>query len=160
MSITAEQAESLLYREAELLDAWKLREWAALFTEDGEYLIPATDLPDGKPGETLFLVYDDRHRLEQRAERLLKKTAHAEYPHSRTRHMISNVQVKKSDGDVTHLACNFVVYRSRGDTLDTFPGHALYAVRDDGDKGLRIRSKRAVLDTESLRTQHKLSIIL
>lgn len=160
MTITVAQAEALLYREAELLDTWKLREWAALFTADGEYLIPATDLPDGKPGETLFLVYDDRHRLEQRAERLLKKTAHAEFPHSRTRHLVSNVQVREGADGLSRVLCNFVVYRSREDSVHVFPGHSVYDIRDEGPDGLRIRMKRAVLDTETLRTQSKLSIIL
>lgn len=159
MTISIEQATALLYQEAELLDQWKLREWAALFTEDGQYLIPPTDKPEGKPGEVLFLVYDDRHRLEQRAERLLKKTAHAEYPRSRTRRLISNIQVKGTDNGLTRVVCNFVVYRSREDRVDVYPGHALYDVREEGGD-LRISMKRAVLDTETLRTQNKLSIIL
>ena len=96
MSLTRSDAEDFLIREAALLDAWKLEEWAELFTEDGEYLVPATDDPDGKPGASLFLIYDDRHRLGERAKRLLKKTAHAESPHSRTRHMTSNVVVGES----------------------------------------------------------------
>lgn len=160
MNITVEQARALLYREAELLDRWQLREWAALFTADGEYLVPATDLPDGDPRETLFLVYDDRHRLEQRAERLLKRNAHAEFPHSRTRRMISNVQVKGGDAQTARVECNFVVYRSRGDRLDIYPGHSLYDVKVDEQGQFRFRMKRAVLDTETLRPQHKLSIIL
>ncbi|MGV3654556.1 MAG: aromatic-ring-hydroxylating dioxygenase subunit beta [Noviherbaspirillum sp.] len=160
MDITVDQVESLLYREAELLDRWKLREWAALFTADGEYLVPPTDLPDGEPGEILYLIYDDRHRLEQRAERLLKKTAHAEYPHSRTRHMISNVQIKETQGDIARVACNFVVYRSRADKMNIYPGHAIYELRQESDGELRIRMKKAILDTETLRLQNKLSIIL
>lgn len=160
MNITPAQAEALLYREAELLDRWKLREWADLFAADGEYLVPATDLPEGSPSKTLFLIYDDRHRLEQRAERLLKKTAHAEYPHSRTRHMVSNVQVKPLDDTATRVESNFVVYRSKGDRLDIYPGHAEYdIVMDDQGRHL-IRRKLAVLDIETLRPHGKLSIIL
>lgn len=159
MQVTREQAEALLYREADLLDQWKLREWAALFDQDGEYLVPPTDRPDGKPGEVLYLVYDDRHRLEQRAERLLKKTAHAEYPHSRTRHMVTNVQVLGSADGLTSISCNFVVYRSRDERVEMYPGHAHYEVRE-AEGGLRIRKKVAVLDTPNLRSQNKLSIIL
>ena len=92
------EAEDFLFKEAALLDAWRLEEWANLFTEDGEYLIPATDAPDGAPGTSLYLVYDDRHRLGERAKRLLKKTAHAEQPRSRTRHMSSNVMVAEAEG--------------------------------------------------------------
>lgn len=159
MNVTIEDVRAFLYLEAELLDDWKLREWVALFTDDGRYLIPATDVPNGSPGQSLFLVEDDRHRLEQRALRLLKPTAHAEFPHSRLHHDVTNVQIKAQDESSVTVRCNFVAYRSRNDRLDIFPGHALYELHK-GPEGLRIRSKRATLDTENLRLQNNLSIIL
>jgi p-cumate 2,3-dioxygenase subunit beta len=153
------EAEDFLFKEAALLDAWRLEEWANLFTEDGEYLIPATDAPDGAPGTSLYLVYDDRHRLGERAKRLLKKTAHAEQPRSRTRHMSSNVMVAEAEGTVMPVFCNFVVFRSRMEKTDIYPGHAEYRLVRGSD-GLRIRSKKAILDIDVLRPQGKVSIIL
>jgi len=153
------EAEDFLFKEAALLDAWRLEEWANLFTADGEYLIPATDAPDGAPGTSLYLVYDDRHRLGERAKRLLKKTAHAEQPRSRTRHMSSNVMVAEAEGRVTPVFCNFVVFRSRMEKTDIYPGHAEYRLVRGSD-GLRIRSKKAILDIDVLRPQGKVSIIL
>jgi len=153
------EAEDFLFKEAALLDAWRLEEWANLFTEDGEYLIPATDAPDGAPGTSLYLVYDDRHRLGERAKRLLKKTAHAEQPRSRTRHMSSNVMVAEAEGPVMPVFCNFVVFRSRMEKTDIYPGHAEYRLVRGSD-GLRIRSKKAILDIDVLRPQGKVSIIL
>jgi p-cumate 2,3-dioxygenase beta subunit len=160
MSLTRADAETFLYYESRLLDEWKLEAWAELFEEDGEYLIPSTDQPDGDPGSTLFLVYDDRHRLGERAKRLLKRAAHAEFPHSRVRHMISNIEVGTGEGDLLWIRCNFVVYRSRGAGLDVFPGHAIYDVRIRAGGVIRIRRKRAVIDTDTLRTQRRMSIIL
>jgi p-cumate 2,3-dioxygenase subunit beta len=157
--LTRSDAEDFLIQEAALLDAWKLEEWAELFTEDGEYLVPATDDPEGKAGKSLFLIYDDRHRLGERAKRLLKKTAHAEQPHSRTRHMTSNVVVGKAEGDVVPVSCNFVVFRSRMEVTNIYPGHAQYVLVKNGD-GLKIRSKKAVLDVDALRPHGKISIIL
>ena len=153
------EAEDFLFKEAALLDAWRLEEWANLFTEDGEYLIPATDAPDGAPGTSLYLVYDDRHRLGERAKRLLKKTAHAEQPRSRTRHMSSNVMVAEAEGPVMPVFCNFVVFRSRMEKTDIYPGHAEYRLVRGSD-GLLIRSKKAILDIDVLRPQGKVSIIL
>ena len=153
------EAEDFLFKEAALLDAWRLEEWANLFTEDGEYLIPATDAPDGAPGTSLYLVYDDRHRLGERAKRLLKKTAHAEQPRSRTRHMSSNVMVAEAEGPVMPAFCNFVVFRSRMEKTDIYPGHAEYRLVRGSD-GLLIRSKKAILDIDVLRPQGKVSIIL
>jgi p-cumate 2,3-dioxygenase subunit beta len=157
--LTRADAEDFLIKEAGLLDAWKLEEWAALFTDDGEYLIPATDDPEGKPGTSLFLVYDDRHRLEERAKRLLKKNAHAEVPRSQTRHMTTNVVVGESKDGVVPVSCNFVVFRSRMEVTNIYPGHAEYLLVNNGE-GLRIRSKKAVLDVDALRPQGKISIIL
>lgn len=77
--VSREAVEDFLFHEADLLDRWALSEWTALFTDDGEYLVPPTDNPDAAPTDTLFLVYDDRHRLAERAKRLLKKSAHAEF---------------------------------------------------------------------------------
>ena len=158
-SVSRAEVEDFLFHEADLLDRWALDEWAMLFTDDGEYLVPPTDLPDGDPGKHLFLVYDDRHRLGERAKRLGKKSAHAEFPHSRTRHMISNVRVSQ-DGAVVNATCNFVVYRSKQGVNDVYPGHSIYRLVPGAEGGFAIRSKRAVLDVDTLRPQGKVSIIL
>lgn len=150
--------EDFLFHEADLLDTWRLLDWAELFTADAQYLVPATDAPDALPQETLFLIYDDRHRLEERAKRLLKKSAHAEFPHSRTRHMISNVRVLPTP-EGCRATCNFVVYRSKNGINDVYPGHSIYDLVV-AEEGLRIRMKRAVLDVDALRPQGKVSIIL
>ncbi|MEQ8349289.1 MAG: aromatic-ring-hydroxylating dioxygenase subunit beta [Sneathiellaceae bacterium] len=156
------QVEDFLYHEAQLLDSWQLMEWAALFTEDAEYAVPSTDLAeDADPRTNLFLVHDDRFRIEQRAKRLLKKTAHAEFPPSRTRHLVSNVRIEADDGNALQLACATVVYRAKRGIVDVYPGHAKYELlRDGGTAGFRIRRKRAILDIDALRPQGKLSIIL
>jgi len=153
------EVEDFLYHEAALLDAWKVAEWAALFTDDGEYMIPPTDDPHADPKKTLFLVYDDRHRLAERGKRLMNKAAHAEFPHSRTVHQYANVRVSEGEGGETLARCAFSVVRSKGPITETYPGHMLFRlVRIDG--ALRIRLKRAELALEMLRPHGKVSIIL
>lgn len=160
MTSPLDRVQTLLYHEAELLDAWRLEEWAALFTDDGEYLVPSPDLPDGRPEESLYLIYDNRHRLGERARRLLKRSAHAEFPRSRTLHGISNVAVRAVEGDRIMAHCAFVVHRARGDRLDIFPGRSEYELVTEADGGLRIRRKRSVLALQTLRPHNQLSIIL
>ncbi|MFC3711229.1 aromatic-ring-hydroxylating dioxygenase subunit beta [Sphingoaurantiacus capsulatus] len=157
---TRAEVEDFLFREARLLDEWRLTEWSALFTEDGEYHVPSTDLPDGDANSSLFLINDDHHRLVERAIRLLKRAAHAEFPRSKTRHMIANVEVEAGEDGLIRVRCNFVVHRSRGDRLDVFPGHAIYDLRPVDGGGFAIRRKRAVLDCDTLRLQGRISIIL
>ena len=153
------EVEDFLFHEAALLDGWQVEEWAALFTDDGEYMIPPTDDPRADPKKSLFLVYDDRHRLAERGKRLMSKAAHAEFPHSRTVHFYSNVRVSEGEGGETVARCSFLVSRSKGPISESYPGHLLFRlVRIDG--ALRIRLKRAELALEVLRPHGKVSIIL
>src|SRR4051812_28851342 len=159
MNITRQGIEEFLYHEAELLDNWQLEEWAALFSVDGTYEIPPIGNPDADFKKSLFLVHDDRARLEQRALRLLKKEAHVEYPHSATLHNVTNVRIAKNEDDVLTVKCNFTAYRAKRDFLDTYVGVNEYTlVKEDGE--LKIQSKKVILKLEALRPQGKVSILL
>lgn len=153
------EVEHFLYEEAETLDQWRLHEWLDLFLPEGHYLLPSTDLPDGDPGRDLFLVQDDRFLLEQRVNSLMKRSAHAEYPRSRTRRLIGNVRVREEGGDL-RVTANFAVYRVRGGVVDTYVGQYRHVVRRDEAGALRFLERKAVLDLFSLRPHGKVSIIL
>lgn len=160
--ISREQVEDFLFHEAELLDDWRLPEWAALFREDAIYEItsPSAENPaESDPARTLFLVADRIDRIRGRATRLMKKTAHAEYPRSKTRHMVSNVRVAAGDADETRVRANFHVFRTKEDTTTSYMGE--YRYRLIGAPGaLRIVQKRVILDLNSLYDQGRLTIIL
>lgn len=156
---TRQEAEDLLYREAALLDEWRLEEWLALLTEDAIYQIPPTDVPEGDARNTLFIIADDALRIRSRVKQLLGKSAWAENPHSRTRRMITNVRVLGAEDENIIVTANFVVYRMRYESVDTYIGHYNYKLVRQG-KELRIRERRAILDNEVLRPQGKISFIL
>ena len=153
-----EMVEDFLYQEAALLDAWRLDEWLALFTADGSYLVPTTDLPDGDPRKDLVFIDDDMVRLRARVERLKSRHGHREYPSSRTRRFISNVRIKVEDGDFV-VTSSFLVYRFRLGEASPYVGwyeHTLKRV--DGE--LKIHHRKAVLDQEALSEHGAVSIIL
>ncbi|GAB3045565.1 aromatic-ring-hydroxylating dioxygenase subunit beta [Stenotrophomonas tumulicola] len=154
------EIEDLLYHEAELLDTWKLKEWLALFTEDGTYYVPSTDLSrDASSDTSLFYIADDPVRLRERVVRLMKKTAHAEWPRSRTRHLVSNVRVlAEGDGEIKAAAA-FATWRMKHGNTDVYIGSSHYRLRRI-DGGLRIVEKRIFLDLESLRPHGRVSILL
>ncbi|MBO6884562.1 MULTISPECIES: aromatic-ring-hydroxylating dioxygenase subunit beta [Rhodobacterales] len=159
-TLTRPEVEDFLYAEAELLDEWRLPEWLDLFTDDATYQIPPTDIPaDASPDNNLFYIADDRYRLGERVKRLMKRTAHAEYPHSKTRHQVSNVRILSQDDGQVEVACNFSTYRTKDDFSNIFFGKLLYGL-EVSDGKIRIRSKRVVLDTNGLRNQGRISIIL
>lgn len=157
-TVTRVEAENFLYHEASLLDAWRLEEWLDLFTLDCVYEVPAPDLADGDPGQTFSLIHDNRSTLEQRVIRLKKPTAHAEYPHSRTRRIITNVQVTESEDGVA-VNSNFTVHRFRPMSHLEFVGGYRHLLVDDGGR-FKIRRRLAVLDHFELSPHGKLSIIL
>ena len=157
--ITRQQVEDFLFEEAALLDEWHLYEWLELFTEECGYYVPPTDVPDGHHHTSLFLIADDRDRLESRVSQLKGRFVHAEYPNSRTRRLISNVRIREASGDTLRVTSNFIVYRMRLEVTDAYVGryeHTL--VHQDG--ALKIKERRAILDLDTLRPHGKVSFLL
>lgn len=153
--------EDFIYHEAMLLDDWQLNEWLELFVEDCLYEIGPTGLPDAfflSPVESFFYVSDNRERLEQRVLRLQKPSAHVEYPHSRTRHLYSNVRITDNDGRVIIVMANFATYRTKNRQTSVYPGSIRY-VLSSSNQELKIISKRVVFDLDALIPQGKVSII-
>lgn len=159
-TVTRDQVEDFMFYEAELLDEWRLKEWLGLFTDDGCYYVPTTDsAPNASPDNSLFYVADDRFRLEQRVERLMKKTAHAEYPRSKTRHLVSNVRIRSRKDDELDVGAAVLTYRTKMGLTETYIGSYRYRLAVTSE-GLRIREKRCVLDMDGLKPNGRISIIL
>lgn len=159
-SITRQQVEDFLYEEASLLDAWKLDEWLTLLTDDAVYNVPSNDRPDADSKNTLFIVADDIRRIKARVARLKKPDAHAEYPHSRTRRMISNVRIVERNGPALKVVANFCVHRFRRDgNVRPYIGHYRYELRVEDGK-LKIAKREAVIDSMELGAAGSVSFIL
>lgn len=170
--ITRAEVEDFLYREAALLDAWKLDEWLALLTDDARYRVPSNDAPDADPADTLFLIADDIHRIRGRVARLKDPQAHAEFPHSRTRRMITNVRIEElvsgthsefvpdtNSSEIT-VHANFTVHRFRRDEqVSQFVGRYRYRLRVV-DGRLKIALREAILDSQELGSLGAVSFIL
>jgi 3-phenylpropionate/cinnamic acid dioxygenase small subunit len=155
--------EDFLYFEAELLDDRKLREWLDLLTDDVRYWMPirhnplerSEDLSDelAKPGEGYYFD-DDKKSLRIRVERVYSKTAWAEIPPSRTRHLISNIRVKKDDGNEIEVHANFLVYRTRMETdQDIFVGMRQDVLRRINGR-FKIAKRTIILDQAVLRAKN------
>ncbi|WP_067437523.1 aromatic-ring-hydroxylating dioxygenase subunit beta [Nocardioides jensenii] len=157
---TRAEVEDFLYYEAQLLDAWKLEEWRDLFEEDGHYIVPSTDNPDGDLAMDLALIDDDHEGLRGRVQRLMSTYAHIENPRSRTRRIISNVRLWDHDNGELGVRCSVVVYRSRVPGTTSYVADVHYRLRKQGDS-FGIAFKHAMLDHHTLRdVGGVLSIIL
>lgn len=159
-AVTRAQVEDFLYYEAALLDEWRLDEWLGLLTDDARYQVPSNDRPDSDPGNTLFTVADDIARIRARVTRLKDKNAHAEFPHSRTRRLISNVRIVGREDGALRVEANFVVYRFRRDErIREYVGRYRYVLRESGGE-LKIAKREAVIDAMELGTLGSVSFIL
>lgn len=158
--VTRAEVEDLLYREAALLDEWRLEEWLALLTEDAAYYVPPNDHPEGDHHNTLFILADDIVRIRERVKRLMSPDCHAEYPHSRTRRLIGNVRILAVEGDLITAAANFICHRYRRyERIREYTGVYRYILKR-GDSGLKIRERRVFIDAQELGSLGSLSFIL
>jgi p-cumate 2,3-dioxygenase beta subunit len=118
---TRAEVEDFLYAEAALLDEWRLDEWFALFAPGSTYEVPTAGAPDDDDSaKALFYIADDYVRLRERVARLGKREAHAEFPRSRLRRMVSNVRVLSAAAGQLQVACNLVCYRAKNGKVDTY----------------------------------------
>ena len=175
---TIRSVEQFLYREARLLDERRFHDWLALFTDDVHYGMAARAnryprsskaiavLDADRSAEEDFtatgelgLFDEDLQTLTARVARLDTGMAWAEDPPSRTRHFIANVDVEPSDVDgEVKVRCNYIVYRSRGETEQDF----YVGTREDllrwVEGGWKIARRRLILDQNVL-TAKNLSIL-
>jgi len=160
------EVEQFLFREARLIDERQFSEWVSLFTDDCRYWMPVrtTRLPRNsksvvildkanyredelaRDGEMAHFD-DDKSTLLMRVNRLETGMAWAEDPPSRTRHLVTNVEIIEELGDDRYsVFSNFLTYRHRLEReVDIFVGR-----REDvllcGETGWRIASRKIVLD--------------
>lgn len=156
------RVQAFLYDEADLIDRWKLDEWAALFAEDGWYYVPALDAEDpenASPDDILFIVADNRAHLNERVRRMDSASAYAERPRSRTLHSLSNVRVVREEGDLVRVRSHFLVHRTRYTETTTYFGVVHHTLRT-ADDSFRIVEKRCCLAVDALRPQGSISIVL
>lgn len=162
-TISRSEAEDFLVHEAELLDDWRLPDWAGLYTADSCYEVTgpgAIDPVNAKPEDGLnFLIADRIDRIQARATRLMKEKAHCEYPRSKTRHLVTNFRVAPGDNGETRVRANFTVWRTKENKTTVYMGEYRYSlVRQDGN--IMVRAKRCILDLNTLTDQGRLTIIL
>ena len=158
--ITRQKVEDFLYEEAALLDAWRLDDWLKLLTEDAVYNVPSNDRPNADSKDTLFIIADDIRRIRARVTRLKDKSAHAEYPPSRTRRMISNVRIVERNGPALRVEASFIVHRfRRNEGIRAFVGHYRYQLRAEGGD-LKIARREAIIDSMELGSLASVSFIL
>lgn len=159
------RVQAFLHREARLLDDRHLREWVDLFDDDLRYWMPLVTNRTGREvgqelsrfGEVAHFD-EDKTSLVNRVRRLSTGMAWAESPPSRTRHLVTNVEVMQTldDGTLQVRSC-FLLYRSHLEyDGEVFSGRRQDRLRPHGD-AWRICEREIVLD-HAVVTQKNLGI--
>lgn len=142
-SLSRQQAEEILFEEAQLLDARRYDDWFAMLTDDAIYWVPCNG--EGiDPNREISLVYDDHARLRDRIYRLNSGVAHAQSPPSKTCRLISNVQIEHASTHTAAITSAFFLYELRQSRQRIFVGHYQHRLRFDTDRW-KIEWKKAVL---------------
>ncbi|MFA5631295.1 MAG: aromatic-ring-hydroxylating dioxygenase subunit beta [Porticoccaceae bacterium] len=156
--------EDFLFHEADCLDRWDMDAWIALWDsgDDVAYEVTPTserEVSDLAPESTMFLIADNRYRLEQRMIRMKKNSFHAEYHRSRTRHMYGHVRILAQTDTDLDISFNAAVYRTKDEKTVVYPSLVRAKLRKT-PQGLRFVKKRIELDLERLATMGALTILL
>jgi len=164
------EVEQFLYREARLLDDRKFHDWLTLFTDDVRYWMASRTNRYPKSSKAIAILDPDRYveddigredelaildetkeTLSGRVARLDTGMAWAEDPPSRTRHMISNIEIEAGDVDSElRVYSNFIVYRSRAETEQDFYVGARQDVLRRVDGEWKIAHRKLILDQNVL----------
>ncbi|HTK64704.1 MAG TPA: aromatic-ring-hydroxylating dioxygenase subunit beta [Pseudonocardia sp.] len=146
--------------EATILDKRRLDEWLALWNPDrARYWAPVRRTREGHedftdPGE-LGLFEDDFMTLNLRVAAMKAPSAWAESPPSRTRRLITNVQAARAEDDTVAATSNFLVYRSRLESIEhLFVGRRTDVLEPSEHTVWRIRERTVLLDHSSFRTDN------
>lgn len=142
-TLSRSEAEDILYDEARILDERRYQDWLAMLTADALYWIPCGG-EGNDPRREIAIVYDESTRLHDRVARLLSGFAHAQSPPSKTRRLVSNVQVEALAGDSANVVSAFLLYELRRGKERVFAGHYEHRMRFE-DGRWKIAAKKAVL---------------
>jgi 3-phenylpropionate/cinnamic acid dioxygenase small subunit len=152
------QIEQFLYAEAALLDNRQFEQWLELLAEDLQYWMPIRSTRSRadqsqeftEPGQVAFFD-DDKPSMCARVRKLGTGYSWSEDPPSRTRRLLSNIQVlEKTADESARVACNFLIYRSRlARHEDLWAGRREDILRRI-DRGWEIKRRHIFLDHVSL----------
>ena len=133
------EVETLLYRQAAMLDAKAWSEWAGLFTLDGIYWVPATpDQTDWESQPSIFA--EDRLLMEVRMGRLQHPNAWSQAAAWATNHMVGGVIIESAEANRLEVYSRFQMMEMRRDDIRHFGGsyrHTL--VKEAGQWRIRLQ---------------------
>lgn len=157
------QARDWLYREAELLDDGREREWLEeMVSREVSYRLPLRQTVERARGagwaSGTYHLDETYGSLESRVLRNESGHAWAEDPPSRIRHFITNIRARElADGDIG-VRSNLLIYRTRQDNVvpQILSGERQDVLHAEGGM-LRLLDRAILLDMTAIGT-HNLAL--
>lgn len=149
-----------LIDEAEMLDELRFDEWRALLAQDIEYNVPQrltrpVRMQDGTTIRTVQHMHDNYASLMLRVRRITEtRSAWCEDPPSRTRRMVSNVRVYKTDKPNEFKVQSYMLLtrnRFDFDYFDLIPCDRHDVLRKEGG-ALQLARREVLIDQSVLGT--------
>ena len=158
-----QEIEDFLYREAELLDERRYREWLDLLAEDVRYWMPMRRNVKFGEDEREFTRADSdinwfdegKDTLQRRVKQIETGIHWAEEPRSRMSHLVTNVQLQGAEPSLAaptevSVTCRFLIYRNRVETeTDILVGRREDSLRRNG-AGWLLARRKIILDQNVL----------
>ena len=140
-----QELEQFLFHEASLIDEQRWQEWNDLFTEEGEYWIPAS--PDQADAiNHVSLMYETALLRAVRIKRFRHPNAFSLKPAPRSSHIVSNVLLDDYDEKtgICIVKSRFIMLQYRREQQDVFGGSYTHHLKAT-EQGCRIKKKKVDL---------------
>jgi 3-phenylpropionate/cinnamic acid dioxygenase small subunit len=156
--------EDFYFREADLLDDRRFRDWLDILADDITYFMPIrrnvkfgqhAARENTKIGEGISWFDEDKWTLTKRVEQILTGVHYAEEPLSRISHMVSNVQIRGVRPDLEQpqeidVTSRFLIYQNRVEyETYTFVGRRNDMLRMT-DAGWKVAKREILLEQNIL----------
>ena len=164
--LLSQEIADFLYREAELLDERRYREWLDLLADDVRYWMPIRrnvklgDESEFTRANSDINWFDEgKETLARRVKQIETGIHWAEEPRSRLSHLVTNVQVQGAEPSLAapqevSVTSRFLIYRNRVETeTDLLVGKREDTLRRAGDSWV-IARRKIILDQNVLMTKN------
>lgn len=135
-ALSLEELRDFIEHEAELLDEQRFDDWAALYADDAVYWAPAARDQSSWLNH-VSLLYDDKHTIKIRVQRLNHPMIHCQDPRSTCVRVLSNFKLDwaSDDGDQYRVRSKFIMLEDRpGADRRFFGGRLTHTLRRCGDR--------------------------
>ncbi len=153
------EVEQFLQFEGRLLDEWRWRDWYNLLSDDIHYWMPVRKnrlrvrgfTQEVTEGIQMAHFDEDKKSMDSRIKQMESGTHWAEDPPSRTRHMVTDVQIlgSRTVGEYEELDVRsyFLCYRNRLEAeVDIWSGLRDDVLRRTGEYGFEVAKRTILLD--------------